>query len=43
VEAADFQKQGDAYVNDALETAETTLHIAVKVGMGNVRLVEASG
>jgi hypothetical protein len=42
VEAVDFQKRGDTYINDALETAETTLHIAVKVGMGIVRLVEVS-
>ena len=43
VEAVDFRKQGDSYVNDAFDTAETRLHIAVKVGLGNVRLVEVSG
>ena len=43
VEAGDFEKRGGTYVNGAFDTAETKLHIEVKVGVGNVRLVEASG
>ena len=43
VEAGDFEKRGGTYVNGAFDTAETKLHIEVKVGIGNVRLVEVSG
>ncbi len=42
VEVTGLEQRGDSYVNDAFGEAETELHIEIKVGVGNVRLVEVT-
>ncbi|MFQ6101730.1 MAG: toast rack family protein [Anaerolineae bacterium] len=42
VSASGLERQGDAYVNDALGEAETELRIQVTTGIGALRLIEVS-
>lgn len=42
VEADDFRRQGDTYVNDVFGEAEVELRIKVTTGIGNLRLIEVS-
>lgn len=42
VDAPDFHRSGNAYVNDAFGEAETELDIRITTGVGSVRLIEVS-
>jgi hypothetical protein len=42
VDAPEFHRSGDSYVNDAFGDAEIELHIRVTTGVGSVRLIEVS-
>jgi predicted membrane protein len=38
IQARDFKKEGNSYVNDALGKSKVTLHIQIKAGIGDIRL-----
>lgn len=42
VDAPEFHRSGNAYVNDAFGDAETELRIHITTGVGSVRLIEVS-